>query len=890
MWVADTDHNRIVEFSSAGTYVAAYGKRGSGNGEFYEPTDIAFSGSNLYVTDSGNHRVQELSDTGAYISQFGTEGSGSGEFYTPEGIAADSAGNLYVVDGPSGRVQEFTTTGVFLASFATKGSGEGQLNEPSGISINAAGDMYVDDTGENRIEQWIPANQAAHDTQTIYYSAETNPTYPNCGKHPEWANLVCQTQLAAQPDRGLPELPVTMMTYNTWDEIEKTEEAFGTGAKTVTRTKTQTYDPAGRALTSEETASPATDTSLPKVTNEYNSTTGLLEKQSTPEGTITSKYNKLGQMIEYADASGNIAKYTYEEGSDGRLEEISEGKGKEAESKQTYSYDPTTGFLTKLIDSAAGTFTASYDVEGRMTSETYPNNMTATYTVNPAGQATGLVYEKNAHCASKCPEVWFSDSVSPSIHGETLHQASTLSTENYAYDNAGRLVETQETPAGKGCVTRLYAYDEESNRTSLTTREPGTEGKCATEGGTVEQHTYDEANRLADENVTYETFGDITKLPASEAGGHELASTYYVDGQVASQEQNKQLIDYKYDPTGRTTETASENTETKAKTTTVSHYAGPGGALTWTSEGTEKWTRNVPGIDGSLAAIQESSGATVLELHDLQGDIVGQAPLSEAETKLLSTYNSTEFGVPTTSNPPKYSWLGADGVASELTSSGVSTQNGSSYVPEIGRPLQTGPIASPGSFPNGTASVGIINAPYLGAASGQLIGIAIQENAEREEAKKREAEEIAKLYGPVASEAPEPEEPGWEFTIGDPVACKLYAGTPYLEEGEVFGHEMEAGIGFYCDGSLPAGTEFQYCLQEVDFLSWTSVYCGEWNASGQTLGETVLKHHCSVGEYYRVWVWLGRKGEKRKGKLSGVGYCEENLAEVGGEHLLHEKA
>jgi hypothetical protein len=34
-------------------------------------------------------------------------------------------------------------------------------------------------------------------------------------------------------------------------------------------------------------------------------------------------------------------------------------------------------------------------------------------------------------------------------------------------------------------------------------------------------------------------------------------------------------------------ETTSENTETKAKTTTLSHYAGSESAPTWTSEGTE---------------------------------------------------------------------------------------------------------------------------------------------------------------------------------------------------------------------------------------------------------------------------------------------------------------
>jgi YD repeat-containing protein len=437
------------------------------------------------------------------------------------------------------------------------------------------------------------------------------------------------------------------------------------------------------------------------------------------------------------------------------LEEINEGKGEEARSTQTYSYNPATGLPAKLIDSAAGTFTATYDVEGKLTSETYPNNMTANYTINPVGQTTSLVYEKNTACATKCPETWFSDSVIPSIHGETLQQSSTLSKENYAYDNAGRLLETQETPVGKGCTTRLYTYEEESNRTSLTTREPGTEGKCATEGGTVERHTYDEANRLTDEGVEYEAFGNITKLPASDAGtgegAHELKNTYYLDGQVASQEQTEKTIAYTYDPAGRTTDTET-TIKGKHESTTISHYAGPGSALTWVSEGSGKWTRNIPGIDGALDAIQTSSGAPELKIHDLQGDIVGTASLNESETKLLSIYNSTEFGVPTTNNPPKYSWLGAGGVASELTTSGISTQNGSSYVPLIGRPLQTGTIASPGSFPNGTAGVGIVKAPYLGAAVGEFKEISVREQSAYEESKKREAEEKAKMEGCPASE------------------------------------------------------------------------------------------------------------------------------------------
>lgn len=298
--------------------------------------------------------------------------------------------------------------------------------------------------------------------------------------------------------------------------------------------------------------------------------------------------------------------------------------------------------MTELHDtapSASMTFTASYDTEGNLVSEGYPNGMSAGYTISPTGQTTALEYVKLTHCSEKC--TWFSDSITPSIHGETLSQASTLSSENYSYDTAGRLTQTQETPAGKGCTTRIYAYNEDSNRTSLTTREPGSEGKCATEGGSTERHIYDSADRLDDEGSTYETFGNATSLPANDAGGHELTSEYYVDGQVALQKQNGETLKYYYDPAGRTMETVSEGTSA-AKV--LSHYAGSGEAIAWVNEGSEKWTRNVPGIDGTLAAIQKSGTAPVLQLHDLQGNIVATAALSETETKLLSTTTAPNLG------------------------------------------------------------------------------------------------------------------------------------------------------------------------------------------------------------------------------------------------------
>jgi YD repeat-containing protein len=698
VWVPDMSADKLFEFSSSGTYIAAYGKEGSGEVQFKQPTAVAFSGENLYVADSGNHRVQELSNKGAFIRQFGKEGGGGGELYDPEGIAADAAGNLYVVDAGASHVEEFTASGGYLATFATKGSGEGQVKAPIGDAIDAAGDMYVVDTEDNRVEKWTVSNPAVHSQKTIYYSTASNSEFPQCGGHPEWANLVCQTQPGAQPTDAPPSLAVSTRTYNVWDELEANNEKLGS----TTRTTVQTYDGAGRALTSEEAST--ADTSLPKVTNEYSSETGALIKQSTTsEGhtrTITSAFNTLGQLTSYTDGDGNTSKYVYDV--DGRVEEMSDGKG-----SQIYVHDPTTGFLTKMLDSSAGSFSASYDVEGQLSTEGYPNGMTATYTRNAVGSAIRLEYVKTTHCSSGC--TWFSDAITPAIHGEALTQTSTLASDSYTYDAIGRLTKTQETPAGKGCVTQVYAYDEESNRTQATTIEPTSEGHCATEGGTSERHIYDDAGRLSDSGVTYDVLGNTTSLPAQDAGGQELTASYFSDNQARTETQNGESITYSYDPAGRPREVVSSG---KTNSTVISHYSGSTEAVAWTSEGGESWTRNIPGIDGGLAASQPNGGTPVLQLHDLQGDIVATAALSETETKLLSTFNSKAFGVPGTAKPPKYAWLGAVSVATELPS-GVATDKGASYVPQVARALETEPVTPPGAFPNGTGT----GMPYTASVS-----------------------------------------------------------------------------------------------------------------------------------------------------------------------------
>jgi hypothetical protein len=427
--------------------------------------------------------------------------------------------------------------------------------------------------------------------------------------------------------------------------------------------------------------------------------------------------------------------------------------------------------------------------------------MCANDSYNAVGEAVDIEYVKSANCTEKGVGVWFSESRVPSVRGETMSRSSTLANENYTYDTLGRLEKTQETPAGEYCKTRAYEYEEESDRTNLTKYEPNSKKECqSTEGGTEEKHKYDEANRLIDSTIEYDPLGNVTKLPAADAEGHELKSTFYVDNAAATQEQNGTKNEYFLDPDGRVRETV-----TGAKKV-ISHYDGSGEAVAWTCEVSsstkeceaDTYTRNIPGIGGALTAVQtNSSGVPMLQLHDLEGDIVATIKDKTGETKLEATYNSTEFGVPNAGKaPPPFAWLGAADVQSSLVS-GVITYGATSYVPQTARALQSEEVESPdyplavggGTYATFTAEPWVWKGAEREAAEAPGIGA---------------AEERAAFEAALAAHGEE------EF--GDPMRC-------YVEEyAVVYGDKAVVDGAGGCHQGLPAGTRLEVCVGvENDF-------------------------------------------------------------------------
>jgi RHS repeat-associated protein len=570
-----------------------------------------------------------------------------------------------------------------------------EIVDPKGLDLRTR-NAYDSKTGQ-LTEHSLPGGPSGGDAHTTLYRYYTSGTY-EVGKCRDsaWAGLPCEVKPAKQP--GTPGQPDLIdKEYASYSNLDKPtwiqESPAGGEGGSSDRTTQLTYDAAGRVLTARLTGIGET---VPGIETVYDKYTGLPIEQSFicdykncdgyDHQAVVTAYDKLGRPVQYTDADGNTSKTTYD--LDGRPSTVYDGKG-----TQTYGYDETSGALVALSDSAAGTFTASYDADGKLIEEGLPDGLVAKTTYDPSGAPTKRSYTKTVSCTEKC--IWIEESNERSIFGQILSQTSLSSSEEYIYDKDGRLEWAKETPKGGGCTTRQYSFDADSNRTKLTTRAPGAGGVCETKStGTSQKYEYDAADRLiGPETVNYDSFSRIWKLPAKFAGGSMLETTYYNNDMVASQSQAGLTNSYQLDATGRVRQVTQTGTKTG---TEIFHYSMASDSTAWTDRGST-WSRNIPGIGSGLAAIQESSGTTSLQLTNLHGDVVATASLSLSAKEPTAKFEFDEFGNPVKGSAGRYGWMGKAARRTEL-SSGIIQMGVRSYVPALGRFL------SPDSVTGGSAN------------------------------------------------------------------------------------------------------------------------------------------------------------------------------------------
>jgi RHS repeat-associated protein len=528
-----------------------------------------------------------------------------------------------------------------------------------------------------------PAGGATTNTpatrKTIYYRATAGSGFAECDLRPEWANLACRVQPGGQAASG-PELAATVTTYDMLNQPRVKVEKTSAGTL---RTTTISYDPGGRVLDKQVTAS--VGTAVPVERNVYDPVTGLLLKsQSVVAGNVTAEivrgYDTLGRVTSYKDADGNVSTTEYD--LLGRQSKTTDGKG-----TRTYTYD-YRGFLTSVADSMTGTYTGDYNADGKLVTETWPNGVKVETALDESGTESGITYSKPGCPVADC--VLFREALTRTGHGQTAKRVSTLSSQTYQQDKAGRVTTVEDT-VGERCTTRTYGFNTASDRTTSAQYGPAGDGSC--QSGTpaaLRSWSYDTADRVSTAGYGYDALGRTITVPAVDTAAPEAGAVmvgYHASDLVDTITQGGRTTDYTIDVTSERV-----RSWTDAAVQRVHHYDGDDDKPVWTQEGPERSTRIVAGLAGMTAIVDSDSGVPEWQVSDLSGDVV--ATIHDGEEGLSTTSEADEYGQvrdPEAVGKQRYGWLGAEQRAADAPS-GIVLMGVRLYNPTTGRFLQTDPV------------------------------------------------------------------------------------------------------------------------------------------------------------------------------------------------------
>jgi hypothetical protein len=130
IWAASSVDNVFRILTPSGTLSETWGSSGSGNGQFNFSANgvsagaIAFApDGGFWVADTGNFRVQRFDKARKFLGAWGRFGSGDGEFAFPSDISVDTVGSVFVADELRQVIQVFTSDGTYVRSVAAGHAG-----------------------------------------------------------------------------------------------------------------------------------------------------------------------------------------------------------------------------------------------------------------------------------------------------------------------------------------------------------------------------------------------------------------------------------------------------------------------------------------------------------------------------------------------------------------------------------------------------------------------------------------------------------------------------------------------------------------------------------------------------------------------------------------------
>lgn len=162
IWTTDVQLHVVKKYAADGTLLLTLGKPGV-PGEtadtFNKPTNVLVARDNsIFVTDGyGNQRVVKFDKDGKFLKAWGKKGTGPGEFRIPHSITQNLSGRIIVADRcglgetkcTDGRVQVFDTDGKYLSQWTPPGG----AFTPFAVAVDSSDRLYIDDTQNAKV--WV---------------------------------------------------------------------------------------------------------------------------------------------------------------------------------------------------------------------------------------------------------------------------------------------------------------------------------------------------------------------------------------------------------------------------------------------------------------------------------------------------------------------------------------------------------------------------------------------------------------------------------------------------------------------------------------------------------------------------------------------------------------
>jgi RHS repeat-associated protein len=361
----------------------------------------------------------------------------------------------------------------------------------------------------------------------------------------------------------------------------------------------------------------------------------------------------------------------------------------------TFTYNPATGQRIQSVDQNGFKVNYSYDVQGRLSILTDgANSPIVQYTYNSLGQLVNKVNGNGTHTAytfdavgNITSEINYADSIGTTINSSftytynVLGQMTTVSdatggTTTYGYDAIGQLISVS-LPGGRALT---YAYDAAGNRTTMT------DGGEATD---YNSNSDNEVTRVGSDNYNYDANGNL----ASVTGPNGTTSYVYNDQHqlVSTTTSSGSITTFQYSPLGSL---IGENVA-GSQTSYLVDPSGLGSVIASYGDNGSLISHYLYGL-GLVS--QTGSGGTGYYDFDASGNTIG---ITGAAGNYSNQYSYLPFGETSTITatlPNPFTFAGVSGVIQ--ISQNLFDMRARDYTPATGQFLSIDPLGLSGGQSN----------------------------------------------------------------------------------------------------------------------------------------------------------------------------------------------